>query len=140
MKKKLLFTLFISYVCLTESLNLILTPGHNLNLIEQSKTIYDHVNRLLNDLRDCTNDGLLLLLKRDQNTLEKTNLTRLGRANPQILDFCGPQLLPGNLRCIFALNLNQLNQRTGWRAIFGYDFNNNVIFYGIGMHKIEIKI
>ncbi len=134
MKKKLLFTLFISYVCLTESLNLILSPGHNLNLIEQSKTKYDQVNRLLNDLRDCTNDRLLLLLEKDKNKIRNIY-------NPISLVQANPQLLPGNLRCSFALDINHLNQSwTGWRAIFGYDFNNNVIFYGIGMYKIEIKI
>jgi len=66
-----------------------LAPGHDLNLTEQSKTIYDQVNRLLNDLRDCTNDRLLLLLEKNQNKIGNIyNPISLVQANLHRLEIC----------------------------------------------------
>lgn len=128
----LLLLLFISFIYLAESINLTLNSGHNWNKNAQLETIYNVVENLLNDLRNCPNDRLLELLDNNQpRNVNRNSQSRLIEAHPH--------RLTRNFSGYIALDIHLNHRCTGWRAIFSYDNNNNVIFYGIGKYVNENK-
>ena len=82
---------------------------------------------LLQDLRNCPNNRLLELLNMNSDLNRSDN-----RNDPSRLVRAYPHRLTNKLRGNFALDIHLNHGRTGWRAIFGYDDDNNVIFHGIG--------
>jgi hypothetical protein len=90
------------------------------------------VSSLLDYLRAINNSRLLELLNRGSNRGDK-------RKSESNLERANPHRLTSNLRGNFALDALLNNGLTGWRALFGYDNNNNVIFYGIGYKKYYVQ-
>jgi len=118
-----------------KSLNINRVQGHNLNKFLQTSQIYNDVDRLLLWLQTSyTNIDL-------QNVLNSNNSRHCDRqsSNRGIIGR-HPHLMARNLEGFITLDVFNGREPTGARALFRYDGDANLDFYGIGNRNLIILV
>ena len=116
-----------------KSLNINRVQGHNLNKSLQTSQIYNDVDRLLLWLQSYyTNIDL-------QNVLQINNRYCNRQSSDNIIRR-HPHYMARNLEGFITLDVFNGTEPTGARALFRYDGDANLDFYGIGNRNLIILV